>query len=518
MHRRPPSVRSAGSETLTLPDCARLAAVLILGGWLVGTGARLSAAESELRVGVAETDITPPLGFPMAGYYHERLATGAKDPLKAKAVVFRSGDVQAAWVACDLTGIAVDLSTAVRRRAAEKTGIPAAHIVLSASHSHTAPDYSQALFDHLGGSAATETARERAAYAGRLIDAIAAAIVQAHAAAAPATLAAGSATQETPVSFCRRFVMRDGSVRTWVGLKHPDAVRSAGPIDPEIGLVSLRRVEGDQPLGLLSNFALHLDTVGGLEWSGDYPYFIEQAVRKALGAQVVSLFGTGCCGDINHADPTGKPRNPTNVIGGALGETICGQLSNLQRVAQPTLQARSATVRLPLEEVSQADVRRSVQVVAAAMKGEKVDFFDHVRAYKQLLLDNLRHREPVPEAAPYLSWGLTHTWRGIGDALPVEVHVFTLGSDVALVFLPGEVFVELGQAIKRASPFRTTLVVELSQCVETIYIPNRGAYAAGGYEVANSAVQPGSGEMLVEAAVRLLRESATALPPQTAQK
>jgi len=78
------------------------------------------------------------------------------------------------------------------------------------------------------------------------------------------------------------------------------------------------------------------------------------------------------------------------------------------------------------------------------------------------------------------------------------------------VFLPGEVFVELGLAIKQASPYATTMIFELSNCVETMYIPTRAAYAGGSYEVTNSAVQPGSGEMLVEAALKLLRESASA--------
>jgi hypothetical protein len=115
----------------------------------------------------------------------------------------------------------------------------------------------------------------------------------------------------------------------------------------------------------------------------------------------------------------------------------------------------------------------------------------------------------------HISWGATRTWAGVGETLPVEVNVVTLGQDAALVFLPGEVFVELGLAIKQASPFPTTLVVELSQCVETIYIPTRAAYAGGSYEVTNSTLQPGGGEMLAEAAVRLLREAASAAQPKT---
>jgi len=75
--------------------------------------------------------------------------------------------------------------------------------------------------------------------------------------------------------------------------------------------------------------------------------------------------------------------------------------------------------------------------------------------------------------------------------------VLGLGDEVGIVCLPGEVFVDLGLAIKRASPFKTTLVVELCNSVETMYVPTRAACAGGGYEVLNSAVEPGSGEILV---------------------
>src|SRR5262249_14256083 len=151
----------------------------------------------------------------------------------------------------------------------------------------------------------------KAPYAARLIGGIVEAIVKAHARARPAVVEAGSARQETPVSFNRRFVMEDGSVRTWMRLDQPDVVRAAGPLDREIGLVLARSARGKKPLGLLSNYALHLDTVGGTLWSADYPFFIERAVRQSLGKEAVSIFGNGCCGDINHVDPVRKDRNKT---------------------------------------------------------------------------------------------------------------------------------------------------------------------------------------------------------------
>jgi neutral ceramidase len=168
-------------------------------------GLEVPAVASEpLQVGVAEADITPPKGFLMAGYYHERRATGTIGPLKAKAMVFRAGKEQAALVVCDLTGIAVDLSSEVRRRASAKTGIPVGRMVVSATHSHTAPDYTRDLYEHLGGKTAPP---DQPRYAVKLIDGIVEAITKANVAAKPVILEAGSARQETPVSFNRRFVM-----------------------------------------------------------------------------------------------------------------------------------------------------------------------------------------------------------------------------------------------------------------------------------------------------------------------
>jgi hypothetical protein len=88
---------------------------------------------------------------------------------------------------------------------------------------------------------------------------------------------------------------------------------------------------------------------------------------------------------------------------------------------------------------------------------------------------------------------------------PLEVQVFRLSRDVAIVTLPGEVFVELGLAIKSASPFATTLVIELTND-SPAYVPTKKAFAEGSYEIVNSRIQPGGGEQMVEAAIRLLKE------------
>jgi hypothetical protein len=75
---------------------------------------------------------------------------------------------------------------------------------------------------------------------------------------------------------------------------------------------------------------------------------------------------------------------------------------------------------------------------------------------------------------------------------------------VAVVGLPGEVFVDLGLAIKRASPFPTTLVIQLCQDAPG-YIPTTKAFDEGSYETVNSRIAPGGGELMAKAAVRLLK-------------
>ncbi len=70
-------------------------------------------------------------------------------------------------------------------------------------------------------------------------------------------------------------------------------------------------------------------------------------------------------------------------------------------------------------------------------------------------------------------------------------------------------FVELGLSIKAASPFEQTHVVELANG-SFGYIPNRSAYAEGNYEVVSARCAAGSGEMMVESAIRMLSELAPA--------
>jgi hypothetical protein len=455
---------------------------LIVLATLLGTQVRASAADLEAAAAVVE--ITPPLGYRMAGYFAERLNTGTRDPLHAKALVFRQGDQRAALVFCDLVGVPRAVASRARERASAATGIPVANIAVAATHSHTGPLYFGGMHTYLHGKATAAQGhdpRETLDYPAQLADRIAQAVDTAWKALAPVKLKAGTA-RETRLAFNRRFHMKDGSVRFNPGALNPDIVRPAGPVDPEVGILLVEPAAGGAPLAGLTVFAMHLDTKGGTEYSADYPYYLETALQQALGPRFISLFGAGTCGDINHIDVSKRDRPRTEDLGKALAETVLGAKAQLSPVANPALGILSTQVTCDLQKPTAAEISDALARADLITTGT-LPFLDRVKIAKVL---DLLERYPEP-------------------SYTMEVQAFKLGPELAVVTLPGEVFVELGLKIKSRSPFETTLVVELANDVPN-YIPTEKAFREGSYEVVNSRLAAGSGEQLVAAAVRLLRE------------
>jgi hypothetical protein len=442
----------------------------------------LPTAAAELTAGAAATDITPPRGCPMAGYYSARGAEGTHDPLYAKALVFETAGTRATLVALDLISTTRGLVEEARRLIEKDTGIPAGNVMISATHSHTGPVLSDGSprADALGGG--SDIARE---YLKTLPGKIADAVKRADAARRPARVfhAVG---HEDGLAFNRRFHMADGTVGWNPGKKNPKVVRPAGPTDPSVPVVYVESADG-KPIATYVNFAMHLDTVGGLYYSADYPFTLSQSLAAVKGDAMVTLFTTGTCGDINHInvdDPKPqKGHGEAARIGTRLAAEVLRAYERLQPVAEGPIRVSSEVVDLPLAPVTAEDVAAAKAVVTQVRGGTKPapKFLDQVQAFKALDVANR-----------------------LGKPLAVEVQVISLGDDLAWVSLPGEIFVELGLSIKAASPFRTTVVAELANG-SIGYVPTRVAYPQGNYEVVSARGAEGSGEKLVDVALKQLR-------------
>jgi len=453
---------------------------------LVTLALAFPAAAGPLTAGAAAIDVTPPKGCPMAGYYSARGAEGTHDPLFAKALVLEKDGVKVALVALDLITTTRPLVDESRRLIEKLTGVPAKNVMISATHSHTGP----VLWDNSprAGVLAGDGVKIAKDYIAELPGKIAEAVKKADQARKPARVSFGTG-KEDGLAFNRRFHMTDGTVGWNPGKKNPKIVRPAGPTDPSVPVVLVETDEPKpKPLAVYVNFAMHLDTVGGLHYSADYPHALSKALAAAKGEDVVTLFATGCCGDINHINVASDAPQKGHGEAARIGTRLAAEVLRTFEVAKPAsdgpLRVSSETVEFALPLVTADDAVAAKQVLADLEGKAKPapPFLTQVQAFKAL---------DVSER--------------LGKPYQVEVQVISLGDELAWVSLPGEVFVELGLQIKFGSPFKQTMIAELANG-SVGYIPNRVAYAQGNYEVVSARCAAGSGEKLVDSATRQLRE------------
>lgn len=457
-----------------------------------------SIRTNAIKVGVAMVEITPPIGYP---HYRGELAgiithgTGIKNPLYARSLVFRQGDMQGALLICDLNAVPRDLIRLVREGASKQTGIPYQYISVAATHTHTAPSIRQPAPAYADREATGKlTTEDQKGYIALLIQRMTQAIVTAHKDAKEVDLISGI-SQAAGISFNRRFLMTDGRVRFNPGVQNPKIVHPVGPVDPDVHFVMFRPVAQKDYHASLTVFANHTDTEGGTDFSADYPFYLHKYLGEAFGKQLVSVFGAGPCGDINHIDvsqPKGTDQKKiTERIGKKLAEAVREAVANAQQ-RSPLLHVASRTFYLPLQDFTAADFQWASKDTNKLYPER--EFLDNVRRRKILSLEQLRKREAIPPSVSGEPW-----------LLPLEIHVFQLNDQTAIVTLPGEVFAELGMDLKKRSPFANTIVIELANA-DIRYVPTLRAFAEGDYEPLQSRMVPGSGQRLVEEAIRMLHQ------------
>ncbi|MGB4400434.1 MAG: neutral/alkaline non-lysosomal ceramidase N-terminal domain-containing protein [Daejeonella sp.] len=449
---------------------------------------------SEILAGAWSINITPPFAYP----HYRGESTGVHDSLYAKALVIKQGEITVAIVICDLLWVERGLSSSARLQISEKTGIPYSNIIIAGTHTHTGPAYHPNIreltgtlrppFDEDKPSAVKDP------YSDNLAMKIASSVNLAHKSLEKVQIETG-AGQANGISFNRRFIMKDGRAVFNPGVGNKDAILPAGPVDPEVGILMLRKVSDNSPIAILSNFGVHADTFGGSTFSSDYPGTLAQALNSAIGGGYVSIFATGPCGDLNHVDVHGDKakRLSTKDIGVHLSNAIIKEIPTLKKERTSFLSMRSQFVYAPLQEYTSAELTWANNESAKPLHNESA-FLERRRRLKIRSLERLRRTEAIAPTVEREGW-----------KLPLEVQVIGIGKDLAIVGLPGEVFVELGLAIKKSSPFRTTLIIELTNS-HIAYVPTRKAFSQGSYETINSRLAPGGGEMMVEAAINMLDE------------
>lgn len=452
--------------------------VSLLAIWFA-MGVALQLSAEPLRFGQAVVNITPPADMPFQvpqrPPFPVVVATGTHDPIQAKTVVFESEGVKAAIVACDLTSIPVHLIAAAREHVGRICTVPPANVMITATHTHTGPNLRPRFY------ATASAAQKKAAndYLERLPQLIAESVQQAEKKLTAAKLRAGIG-QVPGVAFNRRFLMKDGTVVSNPGKGQDELLvnvaRPAGPTDPALPVLFVESSAG-KPLATVINFAMHLDTTGGFDYSADYPAQISRILADVKGPEMLTHFTIGAAGNINHYYLL-DPKNPRRTkgfqeaarIGTLIAAEVVRTYERLQPIATAPIKVSREVVRLLiLEEKAPA---------LAKQFGNKPAFNDGE------LMVTLVDGKYTFEA---------------------EVMVITVGDELAFVGMPGEMFVELGLAVKQNSPYQFTFLNALANGAIG-YVANRKALREGSYgaSYATTRSNPGSGEALVDSALRQL--------------
>ena len=407
---------------------------------------------AQLTAGAAQIDITPGLGAHLCGHFTDRVATDILDPLNAKAIAISNGDTTVGFVICDLIAVPADVTKAAKSVIAERTGVPPDNVLIAGTHTHTGPSIIGAL-----GTPEEEGYGEWVAP--RIADAFTLAFERME----PAQVAHASGACPGEVHN-RRWHMKDGSVRMNPGHENPDALRPAGPTEPQLGLLVLRSPEG-RPIAAMGNLSLHYVGVRGANGSvicADYFAAFGRALTRFAGTQFVCPLSNGTFGDVNNNDFS-RP--------GRVGLDAMHQIERVGNVAAAEAWRAWSSLR---ETDFSDDVSLGAHITEVNFPA-RCPSEEELAAARELYDsgENETDQEWLCARELVLCAEMPSEWM-------VPIHTMRIGG-LGIVGLPGEVFTEIGLEIKERSPFSQTMNVGLAN--DSVgYVATDQALDEGSYE------------------------------------
>jgi len=436
------------------------------------------AGDPQLLAGAAKANITPYTGAFLDGFRgRDKGCEGVHDELFARALVLKAGGTTAAIVSCDLIGLTSDSVESIRREAEAAAGIPAGHVMVACTHTHSGPVTGLLRVPGLDPALVRATVKK-----------IAGAIVAAHGALAPARLGVGKGT--AAIGYNRR--------KYWGKNAPPPPGSDRGPTDDEVGVIRVDNAHG-KPIAILVNYACHPIVLADRNnhVSADFPGATAAFVEQAYDG-TVCMFLNGAAGDIN---PTVMGRRIENVR--RLGTTLGSEAARVAGAISPSGEAGLAVKRTlvdaplaplpPLDEAKAALDQRTRELDELLAKGKLA----------RVLYDNDWLRSWAQDVVAEHAKAVRQTSR------PIELQAIRLG-DALLIGIPAEAFAETGLAIKRASPVPNTFVVSYANG-DLGYVPPAEAFGEGGYEITTGHKLYRGTYQFAPDAERLVREAALGL-------
>ena len=428
------------------------------------------AAGVPFRAGAAKVDVTPPAAMlPIAvnGNFRQTLVADVTDPLHVRCLALSAGGVTVVVGTVDSCLVPRDLFDRAKATAGGATGVPAAHVLLSATHTHSAP----AVAGVHGSDAVPE-------YAAFLEGKIAEAVVAAVGNLAPAEVGWGVADCDEFL-YCRRWLMKPGTaasepftgrgenaVQMNPGHRNPNKIRRTGPVDPAVTVLSVRSTAG-APIAVLTNWNTHYAGAPGLsaDYFGELCRLIEADTDDPGGASpFVALANNGTSGDASAIDYSRDAAVDTGhrVVAARVHRTVSQVLANVEYRRDPPLRAAERLLTLNVRVPDAAETRRArAFLVENGLFGAAGE----------------QRRLPLTKAESYARE--TVLLAELPATRELKLQAIALG-DFAVTAIPCEVYGGTGLELKRRSPFGTTMNVGLANGWEG-YLPPPDQFPLGGY-------------------------------------
>ncbi len=448
--------------------------------------------EASFQAGAAKTDITPNW-FPVLvnGSMTSRSVDTVTSPISARSVALSDHAKTIVMVVVDSCMIPRDLIDRAKARASRSTGIPTHYILVSATHTHTAPS--------CVGALGTDPDTQYVAFLeNRLVEAIEAPLKNLE----PARIGFGR-IDAGAFNAVRRWVVRPDRIkvdpfgnRTVRATMHAarnwdDIIGPTGPEDPELSLISIQSADG-RPISVIANYSMHYFRSENI--SADYFGLFSEGIKNRLQStgvgkapEFVAMMSHGCSGDIWRRDYSLPPEERNEDI--TIDEYT-------QALIEKTIQAYDSIEYTIPESISMVEKRfplnhrkpdaqrlKWAQQIVGELGDSLPKTQPEIYAREQLFL----HRSPPAE---------------------IVMQAIRIGDKIAIATFPTETYALTGLKVKAASPIESTMIIELANGAEG-YIPPPEQHLLGGYntwEARSAGLEVTAEPRMAETAIQLLEQ------------
>lgn len=470
--------------------------VLLMAALMAGGSSKPAGTPTLLKVGVGETIITPSEPTRMRGFARAQVSTGVHDDLHSRSLVVedRNGNT-AVLMTVALCGMSEDYLERIREGVHAKTGIPSGNIVVSCTHTHSGPNVG-AGYDTINKEE-VDASVASLKYRAFLVDRCVASAVHAWESRVPGRIA---------VSSTNVFELGRNRRRLLYGGLHPD---------PEVGIIKVEDANG-KLLGVAFNYGCH---PSGIDWHNtlfteDWPYYAIREVKKGVGDGVWVAFYQAAEGDIGvgysaelsavGVDMPVRTYEYSERKGKQMADAVLSALPGIAPSRDPLVRVAIDRFEYPLRTEYPVTVEQAEREVADTKKRladiEKIPELRNTRLCDSAKVDEFKAVQRLTTARRFFSDEKRPATRSL-EQMAVRI------GDAVFVTFPGELFSEIGLAIKDRSPLRKTYVIGLT-CGPGGYLPSAKEFLEGDYEVNGSAYSPLTEKVCVESSLSLINRVA----------